>query len=254
MSIRLLTLNLWNINEPLEPRYRALETGLKRLAPDIVCLQEVSCDPKSKRSQTGLVAAMCGHRHYIEESGLAILGSRPIANFGSAPLPRFPGDPPRSVIMAEFQINGRPLLIINTHLAYPPQMVMERKRQATTLLNILKRRQSKNTATAKVLCGDFNDVASSPAVRTILDNGEKFIDAFNICHPGRAGFTYSPRNPYVERSWKIDERIDYIFMNRYLTSKKCAVVFDGRNGFDFASDHFGVFCDMQFARSTSTVG
>ena len=246
MSIRVLTLNLWNINEPLEPRYRALETGLKRLSPDIVCLQEVYCDPKSKRSQAELVAAMCGHKHHVEEAGLAISASRPIVNFSSAPLPRFPGDPPRHVIMAEFQINGRPLLVINTHLAYPPSMISERNKQVKTLLTVLKRRGPKNAAHAKILCGDFNDVVKSPAVRTILKSEEEFSDAFAACHPRTAGFTYSPRNPYVEQSWTINERIDYIFVNRHLVSKKCTVVFDGTKGLDFASDHYGVFCSLDF--------
>lgn len=246
MSIRVLTLNLWNINEPLEPRYRALETGLKRLSPDIICLQEASFDPKLKRSQAALVAAMCGHKHYVEEGGLAILGSRPVVNLNSAPLPRFPGDPPRHVIMAEFQIDGRRLSVINTHLSYPPPMISERNKQVKTLLTVLKRHDLKNKAYAKILCGDFNDIASSPTVRRILNSEEKFSDVFAACHPHTAGFTYSPSNPYVERSWTVDERIDYIFVNRHLFSKKCAIVFDGHDGFDFVSDHFGVFCTLDF--------
>jgi endonuclease/exonuclease/phosphatase family metal-dependent hydrolase len=51
MAFRVLTLNLWNISEPLAARYRALEAGLKQLRPDIVCLQEVYRDPASGRSQ-----------------------------------------------------------------------------------------------------------------------------------------------------------------------------------------------------------
>jgi endonuclease/exonuclease/phosphatase family metal-dependent hydrolase len=47
MSFSVLTLNLWNINEPLEVRHRALESGLKQIRPDIVCLQEADRDPKS---------------------------------------------------------------------------------------------------------------------------------------------------------------------------------------------------------------
>ena len=56
MTLRLLTLNVWNISGPLEPRYRALAAGLKKLRPDIVCLQEVCRDPKTGRSQAALVA------------------------------------------------------------------------------------------------------------------------------------------------------------------------------------------------------
>jgi len=246
VSIKVLTLNLWNINEPLGPRYSALETGLKRLSPDIVCLQEVSCDPKSKRSQAELVATMCGHQNYVEEAGLAILSSKRLVHLTCVKLPRFREDPPRHAMLAELKIDGNPLLVINTHLSYPPQMITERTKQVNTLLAVLKHQRLKNTARAKILCGDFNDVANSPAIRTILGSHEKFFDVFATCHPGTKGFTYSTRNPYVERSWTVDERIDYIFVNPHLISKKCAVVFDGHNGFDFASDHFGVFCSLEF--------
>lgn len=45
MTFSVLTLNLWNTNEPLAARYAALESGLTRLRPDIVCLQEVESRP-----------------------------------------------------------------------------------------------------------------------------------------------------------------------------------------------------------------
>ncbi len=246
MSFDVLTLNLWNINEPLEPRYRALATGLKKLRPDIVCLQEIYRDPKSGRSQIELIAEMCGLEHHVEEHGLAILCAQPVGRLSSAPLPQFPGDPPRHVILAECRIEDRPVLVINTHLAYPPEMIEERRKQAETLLAAIKHRHPRNGGIAKILCGDFNDVTNSPAVCAVLDGDEEFCDVFAACHPYNAGFTYSPRNPYVERSWTVDERIDFIFVNRDLVPKKCAVVFDGNNGLDFASDHFGVFCNLEF--------
>ena len=62
MTFGVLTLNLWNINEPLEPRYRALAAGLKLLRPDIICLQEVARDPKSGRSQAELSPKCAGSR------------------------------------------------------------------------------------------------------------------------------------------------------------------------------------------------
>ncbi len=42
MQLTVLTLNLWNISEPLAPRMAALEARLKTLRPEIVCLQEVA--------------------------------------------------------------------------------------------------------------------------------------------------------------------------------------------------------------------
>jgi endonuclease/exonuclease/phosphatase family metal-dependent hydrolase len=254
MTLSILTLNLWNISEPLEPRYAALAAGLEKLRPDIVCLQEVYCDPKSGRSQAELIADMSGLAHYAKESGLTVLCSQPVVRLNSAALPQFPGDSPRHVMLVEFLIEGRSLLVINTHLAYPPEMIEGRRKQVRALLAAIKRHYPKLGRIAKILCGDFNDVADSPAIRTVLNSDEKFIDVFAECNPNNPGFTYSPRNQYVERSWTKDERIDYIFISGALMPKDCAVVFDGNSGFDFASDHFGVFCRLEFLPSALRVG
>ncbi|HEY6025253.1 MAG TPA: endonuclease/exonuclease/phosphatase family protein, partial [Pseudolabrys sp.] len=138
-----MTLNLWNINEPLEPRYRALAAGLRKLRPDIVCLQEIYRDPGSGRSQADLVAEMCGLAHHTEESGLSILSSQPVLRLSSTALPHFPGDPLRHVMLAEYLFEGRPLLVINTHLAYAPEMIEGRRRQAQAVLAAIKRQYSR---------------------------------------------------------------------------------------------------------------
>lgn len=251
VSFGVLTLNLWNINEPLEPRYRAIAAGLRTMRPEIVCLQEVYRDRKSARSQAELIAECCGLTNYVEENGLAILCSLPVIRSNSAALPQFPPDPSRHVVWAEFLIKGRRLLVINTHLAYAPEMVEERRQQAQALLAAIRRQYPAPGGIAKIICGDFNDVADSPAVRAILESDDGFRDVFAERHPNSPGFTYTPRNPYVERSWTVDERIDYVFASPNLEPKDCAVVFDGNNGLDFASDHFGVFCKLEFSRTTS---
>ncbi len=249
MSFSVLTLNLWNINEPLEVRYSALESGLKVLRPDIICLQEVSRDPRSARSQSELIARICNLAHCVEKNELSILCRYPVVRSDSTALPEFPLDGLREVLLAEFLIERRPLLVANTHLAYRPEMVQERKAQTETLLAAIKRFRSTNGVETKILCGDFNDVPDSPAVRLLLDSDEGFDDAFVKCHPNNPGFTYSRKNPYVDPSSTIDQRIDYIFASRNLLPKECHVVFDGNNGLDFASDHFGEFCSFALVDS-----
>jgi endonuclease/exonuclease/phosphatase family metal-dependent hydrolase len=246
MSFGLLTLNLWNINEPLEARYRALEAGLKRLHPEIICLQEVARDPRSQRSQAQVVAAMCGLTHYVEAEGLAVLCANPVVRFDSVALPEFLGDGARRVLLADLLVEGRSLLVANTHLAYPPEMIQERRKQVEVLLLAIKNCDATKKRTAKVLCGDFNDTGDSPAVRTVLDSDEHFRDVFAECHPNSSGFTYSCQNKYVDPVWNVDERIDYVFANNDLVPKSCSVVFDGNNGYNLVSDHFGLSCDLAF--------
>ena len=239
MSFSVLTLNLWNINEPLEPRYRALEAGLNVLRPDIICLQEVGRDPKSARRQSELIAEMCNLAHVVEKNGLATACRYPIVRSHSVALPEFPGDAPRLVLLAECRIDERKLLVANTHLAYPPDMISERKKQAQAVLTAIERFPSK---IAKILCGDFNDVAESPTVRAVLESDENFHDVFAECNPISPGITYScQKNRYVDPYWTEDQRVDYIFAGRDLVPENCRVVFDGNSGLDLVSDHFGVF-------------
>ena len=143
MTFRLLTLNLWNISEPLEPRYRALAAGLKKLRPDLVCLQEVYRDPGSGRSQAALVAEMCGLNHHVGEDGLSIISSQPVVRSVTKPLPQMPDDPPRRVLLAEFVVGARRLLVANTHLAYRPKMVEGRRKQAQAALTAIRRHYPK---------------------------------------------------------------------------------------------------------------
>jgi len=246
MSFSILSLNLWNISEPLEPRYRALAAGLARLRPDIVCLQEVYRVPGTGHSQGELIAEMAKLTCRSEEGGLAILCREPLIRSRSAALPQFADDPSRFVLLAEFQIEHRPLLVINTHLAYRPEMIEEREQQARAVMAAIRQHYPERRDIAKIMCGDFNDVADSPAVRTVLSAAAGFRDAFAECRPSEPGFTYSPRNPYVERSWTIDERIDYVFVSPHLKPKYCTTVFDGDGGLDFVSDHFGVYCSLEF--------
>jgi endonuclease/exonuclease/phosphatase family metal-dependent hydrolase len=246
MSFSVLTLNLWNINEPLESRYSTLATGLKSLCPDIVCLQEVSRDPRSARSQSELVADICNLEHSAEKKRLSILCRYPVVRSHSVALPEVPGDGPRQVLVAEVVIERRPLLVANTHLAYRPEMIQERKAQVEALLAGITRYRSTDGVKAKILCGDFNDVPNSPAVRAVLNSEEGFHDVYGECHPSSFGFTYSHKNPYVDPSSTVDQRIDYIFASGDLVPKDCSVVFDGHNGLDFVSDHFGVFFSLAF--------
>ena len=241
MRFSVLSLNLWNVNEPLANRFSALAAGLKVLRPDIVCLQEVARDPRSARRQSELVAEVCELPHTADQDALSILSRYPIVRSRSAALPEAPRDEPRQVLLAETLIDSRPLLVANTHLAWRPEMTVERKAQVETLLAAIARHDTK----AKLLCGDFNDGPDSPAMRMVSDSGSGFRDAYVACHPDDSGFTWSLQNPYVDPSTTRGQRIDYIFTSGDLMPKDCSIVFDG-NGLDFSSDHFGVFCNLEF--------
>jgi endonuclease/exonuclease/phosphatase family metal-dependent hydrolase len=246
MSFSVLTLNLWNVSEPRQPRYQALAAGLQRLRPDIICLQEVARDPESGRTQAELVARMCGSPYFIEGNGLAILCVNPLQRCERVALPEFPEDYPREVLFADVVMEGRTLSVADTHLAYRPEMVEERRIQALALLAALDKYTSTCAVSAKVLCGDFNDTAASPAIREVLNGGQHFQDAYAACHSGTDGFTFVSRNKYVDPIWTVDQRIDYVFVSGDLIAERCEIVFDGRHELDPVSDHYGVLCKLSF--------
>ena len=157
MSFGILTLNLWNINEPLAERYRALEVGLKSLQPDIICLQEVSADPQSGQSQADVIREMCSLPHCANDRGLAILCTGPVVQSNCVALPGCPEDQGRHVLLAEFAIEGRPLLVANAHLAASPKLIELRRSQAKAIMAAIKEHRS-SAGIAKILCGDLNDV------------------------------------------------------------------------------------------------
>jgi endonuclease/exonuclease/phosphatase family metal-dependent hydrolase len=237
MRLTVLTLNLWNISEPLTPRMAALAAGLKMLRPDIVCLQEVAIDPHTRQRQSALAAEACGLAHAVDSDQLSILSRFPIEHSYSGALPDVPEDEPRQALLADVRIGSWPVLVANTHLSWRLEWLVERKAQVDVLLPAIKRHGARD---ATILCGDFNDDPDSPALRTIVDSDLGFCDTFAACRPNDLGYTWARRNPHVHPSTTRDQRIDYIFVAGNLTIKDCSVVFDG-NGFDLASDHYGVY-------------
>jgi endonuclease/exonuclease/phosphatase family metal-dependent hydrolase len=243
MRFSVLTLNLWNISEPLAPRMTALAAGLKTLRPDIVCLQEIELDPRTRRRQSAFAAEACGLIHAVDNKQLSILSRFPIERSAIVALPDVPEDEPRQALLADIRIDGRPVLVANTHLSWRLEWLAERKAQADVLLPAIERIAAPD---ATILCGDFNDDPDSPAVLTVLDNPIGFRDCYAEAGPGDPGLTWVRKNPYVHLSTTRDQRIDYIFAAGDLAPNDCSVVFDGRNGLDLASDHYGVFCTFEF--------
>jgi endonuclease/exonuclease/phosphatase family metal-dependent hydrolase len=255
VAVRVLTLNLANISEPLEARSSALVAGLKQLRPDIVCFQEVSPHPRLLRVQSEIIAEQCNFSHHAysfsgcwgtREEGLAILSRYPIVGSLGVALPEFPGDMARQVFISELRIGSRAVLVANTHLAFPLHMTRERSSQAANVVAAIEDYRDRSRVPSVVICGDFNDAPDSPAIRTILASNLEVFDAFAACNPGSQGHTFSAQNRYVAAAPGEEGRIDYIFAGGKVRPDGCEIVFDGRNGLEIVSDHFGLLATLAF--------
>ena len=236
MQLTVLTLNLWNISEPLAPRMAALEAGLKTLRPDIVCLQEVAVDPRTRQRQSAFAAEACGLPHTVDDDQLSILSRFPIDRGYSVALPEIPDDEPRQALLIDARIGSRPVLVVNTHLCWRVEWLTERKTQVDVLLPAIERHGARD---ATILCGDFNDDPDSPALLAVNGYRLGLRDSFAACHPDAPGLTWMRQNPYVHHTTERDQRIDYIFCAGALTPISSAVVFNDAKA--LASDHYGVF-------------
>jgi endonuclease/exonuclease/phosphatase family metal-dependent hydrolase len=256
--IKVLTLNIWDVGESLDRRNALLASGLKRLQPDIVCLQEVSHLPATRPIRSELFAAPCGLTHHLFSGfgesqvhkanlprnieGLSILSRFPATRQASVTLPYFAGDVPRQIFLAEFAIGQSRIAVATTHLAFPPAFSSERAVQMRKALDAVDQFTAQAGIDAIILTGDFNDEPGSPAVQAVLGSRHGFRDAYSACHPDDPGATFTSTNPYVGPGFSPGLRIDFIFATQKLEPVACTLVFDGTNGLDFVSDHLGVLC------------
>jgi endonuclease/exonuclease/phosphatase family metal-dependent hydrolase len=262
--IKVLTLNLWDVGESLDRRNALLISGLQRLQPDIVCLQEVSRAPTTQRIRSESFAAPCGLAHHLfsglgekearaanlprNMEGLSILSRFPPLRQESVALPYFAGDVPRQIFLAELSIGQSRIAVATTHLAFPPAFSGQRGAQMRKALDAVDKFAARADLDAIILTGDLNDEPGSAAVRAVLESAFGFRDTYSTCRPEDPGATFTSTNPYVGPGYAPGQRIDFVFATRKLEPVECKLVFDGTDGLGFVSDHFGVLCVLALDR------
>lgn len=282
LVLRVVSLNLWGTEAPLERRLELAARQLRALAPDVVCLQEVRpLDGRGGRTTADVLAEALGKRAHYEVAVAWDDGARPAGNEGLAiiagailearalPLPEpRPGDA-RLLLSAQVDTAGGPIWVHTTHLHYRLDDGVAREHQVLAIDEALRGFGRNNDSAPQILCGDFNAIADSDEIRflrgltTLGGRRTHFQDAWLRRHrepgPGDGpaqGITWSSENRSTRplRSLDLDRRIDYVFVT---TRKKdgrgtvhdCQVVLTEREGLGeieiAASDHYGVMADVQ---------
>lgn len=289
-NLRVITLNFWGTEAPLERRLALAIRQLKELAPEAVCLQEVRpLNGKSGKTTAEVIAEELGMAaHYavaVEwddgvhpklpagQEGLAIIAKK----FGETRVLPLPDPRPadaRLLLSAQVETDGGPIWVHTTHLHYRLDDGVARERQVLAIDAAIRELRT-DTSPPQILCGDFNATPDSDEIRflrglTTLDGRRThFQDAWLRHHrevmpgdgPGQ-GITWSSENELTRplRSLDIDRRIDYVFV----TSRKkdgrgtvhaSRVVLTEREGQGrdaiCASDHYGVLAEVQVVASPS---
>jgi endonuclease/exonuclease/phosphatase family metal-dependent hydrolase len=111
-----------------------------------------------------------------------------------------------------------------------------------------------------ILMGDFNAEPDADEIRFLrglhVQNGKSvhFADAWVYGGDGTPGATYDMRNDYARKNREPARRIDYIFARGpdaelrgepMRTELCCTNPEVGKDGLVWASDHFGVYAELQ---------
>ncbi len=261
--MKLVTLNFWGIEAPLDRRLELAARQLAQLAVDVVCLQEVRpLDGRAGRTTADVLAErLAMHARYAiatetdtTQEGLAILSRAPLDDSRELVLPDArPGD-------TRILLSGRlgTIWVHTTHLHYRLDDGVARERQVDAIDAAIRGLGRTPSDAPQILCGDFNATPDSDEMRflrgltTLAGRRTHFQDAWLRCHPHEEGITWSSENELTRplRSLDIDRRIDYVLVTSRKkdgrgTVRDCRIVLTEREDGICASDHFGVFADIQ---------
>ncbi len=265
-TLKVLTLNIWNTKGPWERRLGLIRQTLKTLSPDVVGLQEVIVEGTMSQADeiaSGLDYVTCFGRASAYPTGVlfgnAALSRYPIDDHYSFELPS-PGTEPRSVLYARIKTPFGNLPFYSTHFAWKFEEGAIREKQALAVSRAV-RASARPEDLPAILVGDLNTRPDATEIRFLRGlhslEGESihFTDCFEVVGAGD-GFTFDPTtNPHAALTHEIPRRIDFVLVrgpDDHGRGKPtaCRVVATEVEGEDAertaASDHFGVYSEIQF--------
>jgi endonuclease/exonuclease/phosphatase family metal-dependent hydrolase len=288
-NLRVVTLNLWGNEPPLEARLGLAVRQLRALGPDVLCLQEVRpLDGRVGRTTADVLAEALGMTAHYQVSatwedgaygrlpagqqGLAVI-ARSIRETRVLALPDGRQFDERILLSASIDTAGGPVWVHTTHLNYRLDDGLAREHQVLAIDDAIRGMGRDNDSPPQVLCGDFNATPDSDEMRflrgltTLGGRRTHFQDAWLRRHrepaPGDGpaqGITWSSENAFTRplRSLDLDRRIDFVLVTTRKrdgrgTIHDCQVALTEREGSGeaaiCASDHFAVCADVQVVPS-----
>ncbi|MEM8705025.1 MAG: endonuclease/exonuclease/phosphatase family protein [Actinomycetota bacterium] len=248
-TLRFVTFNCGSLFEPhWDLRAPRIAEAIVRLAPDVVCLQEVAESPIRPNAAQEIVdeiATLGSDLTHVVYGGLPVssplFADEPDLRFGSAVIAREPveliathalpvePDDPTVLTVGWELVHARvgELDVFSTHLCPAPTDANHRRLQVQEIDRIMKAARpvadtnpwspDRPTMPA-ILCGDFNAEPDSDEIRflcglTPLGGVDTFHqDAWRVAGDGSGGFTNDWRNPMGGALNIHRKRIDYVFV------------------------------------------
>lgn len=249
--MRIASLNIWNIRNPRSRWAVDLPNELRRIAPDVLLLQEISLEGVGQ-PQSRSIARQLGHKYerfFLAGSwqgraeGLSIVSRYPIVRTFCAALPTGSDQMGRIVCGARLKFQDKELDVYTTHLAFPIESTSDRQRQALAAKEFILSINNSFSERPLIFTGDFNDQPCSPAVHEIVETMPTLLDVMGAA-AGSQRVTFAAANPYVDSSLGADRCIDYMFVSSHWTVTKAELFGIGRGESTIISDHYGISAEM----------
>jgi endonuclease/exonuclease/phosphatase family metal-dependent hydrolase len=267
-TLRVITFNLLSPDQAdWDRRRKVIRSGLRKLRPDVIALQETVWGNGYEQASDllGPDYEMARHASRSADGVGAVLASRwPFGNIREVDLhltERVDDLPWAAAVTAEVLLPEPfgPTLFAHHKPTYQVGYARERELQAVASARLWKRRwrvaistscssATSTTPQTQLACG------SSPDGSRWTDQlSVAYRDAWEATHPGEPGHTFTPSNPLVrdgEWSQELGRRIDYVLVRcgirgPSLQIADCHRIFDQAVNGVWASDHFGVLADLR---------
>ncbi|MCF5930022.1 endonuclease/exonuclease/phosphatase family protein, partial [Xanthomonas perforans] len=247
-EMTLVTLNLHHDREDWPARRAYIARELKRLAPDVIALQEVIERRGSVENQAAWLARKLGYDYTFasvdpvgapKRYGNALLSRRKVLATHQRLLQ--PLDDYRVAAHLQVDVDGQPVNVYVTHLneRADARGAGIRTRQVADLLDFI----ASNSAQAPVvIAGDFNTAADTLDLQALRKG---YGDSYGSVHRN-SDATVSTLNMHI---FDRPARIDHVFFQQNrLLAREARILFEapyaeGR----WASDHYGVWVRLQLA-------
>jgi endonuclease/exonuclease/phosphatase family metal-dependent hydrolase len=268
VTLKVLTLNLWNTSGPWEARRPRIRAWIDKLDPDLIGFQEVLRAPDG----AGIDMAdeiLDGTGYHVDH---AAAGKMNGIDFGNAVASRWrivdrdeielpPGDrgEGRCAISVTVDAPFGEVSFTSTHLNWKLHDGHSRELQVVALTDFILKRRPRG-GFPPIVVGDFNAEPDSAEIRymrgfqSLAGRSVMFYDAWPVAGDGGPGYTWSNRNAFASIALEPERRIDYIFtgypvrmseehgMGRIET---CRVVCNDEVDGVWPSDHYGVYAELR---------
>ena len=249
-TLTVVTLNLWNDQHEWPKRLQVIVAELRRIRPDVLCLQEVLQNPNLRNQAETLGDSLGCHVQFAsvdgperpKRYGNAILTPHRVMASGERNLE--PADDYRAVAHVRFEWRGRAIDAYSTHLHHTVEGGAIRARQIHHLLAYVDSTRGEG---AVVLAGDFNAELATPEMNQVT---ARYVDVFRAVHPKA---TRDEAATYNRRFGPDPGVIDHVFVEQKaklkLTPKASERIFLGAGPDSvWASDHFGLVAKLSASK------